>query len=334
MSFMSKASRAITQKLDSHPGHRRLFAQGELTVGLIMPLETHPGKPAPTMADHASMAVKADQLGFAALWLRDVPFYDPDYGDVAQVFDPIPYIGYLTALTQNIVLGTTGIVLPLREPLSLAKQIASLDQLSTGRVILGISSGDRPADYPLFGVDFDSRGARFRESYTVFKTVTEQSFPSFDSQFGRSNGGFDLIPKPFTGRTPTLAVGQAQQSLEWIATNLDGLIRAAPDPFYISSVAKQWQDAVARHADYGAFKPLGLGMFLDLFENAEAPMRRIPGGFRSGRNALIEFFQTAKVAGIGHIALNPKVSHRPYADVMEELAEEVLPLFPSHGSRR
>jgi luciferase-type oxidoreductase len=149
-------------RLNEHPGYRRLFAPQELTIGLIMPLETHPDSPAPTMADHASMAMRADKLGFAALWLRDVPFYDPTYGDVAQVFDPIAYIGYLAAVTHNITLGTAGIVLPLREPLILAKQIASLDHLSAGRMMLGISSGDRPAEYPLFGVDYDSRGDRFR----------------------------------------------------------------------------------------------------------------------------------------------------------------------------
>lgn len=49
------------------------------------------------MADHGEMARKADDYGFGALWLRDVPFYDPRYGDVAQVFDPVAYIGYLAA---------------------------------------------------------------------------------------------------------------------------------------------------------------------------------------------------------------------------------------------
>ncbi|MGE1154828.1 LLM class oxidoreductase [Pseudomonas kitaguniensis] len=318
-------------RLNQHPGYRRLYAPQELTIGLIMPLETHPGSPAPTMADHTSMAMRADKLGFAALWLRDVPFYDPTYGDVAQVFDPIAYIGYLAAVTQNITLGTAGIVLPLREPLILAKQIASLDHLSAGRMVLGISTGDRPADYPLFGVDYDSRGDRFREAYTVFRTVTEERFPVYDSpRFGRLNGQFELIPKPVVDRSPTIAIGQAQQSLEWIAENLDGLIRAAPDPDYLSTVAEQWRIAVERSLGKGYFKPLGVGAFLDLADDADAPLRRMPGGFRTGRRSLIGFLEAVKSVGINHVALNPKVSRRPYIEVMDELAADVLPLFPTH----
>jgi luciferase-type oxidoreductase len=318
-------------RLNEHPGYRRLFAPQELTIGLIMPLETHPDSPAPTMADHASMAIRADKLGFAALWLRDVPFYDPTYGDVAQVFDPIAYIGYLAAVTHNITLGTAGIVLPLREPLILAKQIASLDHLSAGRMVLGISSGDRPAEYPLFGVDYDSRGDRFREAYTVFRTVTEERFPVYDSpRFGRLNGQFELIPKPVVDRSPTIAIGQAQLSLEWIAENLDGLIRAAPDPDYLSTVAEQWRIAVERSLGKGHFKPLGVGAFLDLADDADAPLRRMPGGFRAGRRSFIGFLEAVKSMGINHVAFNPKVSRRPYIEVMDELAADVLPLFPTH----
>src|SRR3954466_10576731 len=80
--------------LREHPGFQRLFQPGELTVGLILPLETHPGRPAPTMREHVQMAQRAEQLGFGALWMRDIPFYDPQYGDVGQIFEPLVYIAY------------------------------------------------------------------------------------------------------------------------------------------------------------------------------------------------------------------------------------------------
>jgi luciferase-type oxidoreductase len=180
-------------------------------------------------------------------------------------------------------------------------------------------------------VDYDSRGDRFREAYTVFRTVTEERFPIYDSpRFGRLNGQFELIPKPVVDRSPTIAIGQAQQSLEWIAKNLDGLIRAAPDPDYLSTVAEQWRIAVERSLGQGHFKPLGVGAFLDLADDADAPLRRMPGGFRAGRRSLIGFLEAVKSVGINHVALNPKVSRRPYIEVMDELAADVLPLFPTH----
>src|ERR1700710_495242 len=93
-------------------GFDRVFRRGELTVGLILPLETHPHTPHPTMDGHVEIAQRAEAAGVAALWARDIPFYDPRYGDSGQIFEPLIYIAHLAAATRHITLGTTGIVLP------------------------------------------------------------------------------------------------------------------------------------------------------------------------------------------------------------------------------
>lgn len=317
--------------LRSHPGFQRLFRPDQLTVGLILPLETHPGRPAPTMRDHIEMAQKADALDFGALWLRDVPFYDPGYGDVAHIFEPMVYMGFLAAATSRIVLGTTGIVLPTHEPMYLAKQATSVDQLSDGRLVLGLSSGDRHSDYPMLGIDYETRGDRYRDAWSVFRTLTEQSFPRFRSpRFGGSPGELDLVPKPVHGRVPSIAVGNAQQSLNWLASNLDGYLAAAPNPDRLESLGSDWHAQVRLAEGEGSFKPLGLGGYLDLSDNPDQPFQRIQGGFRAGRNGLVTYLEQAQAAGASHIALNPKVSRQPYADILQELSEFVLPHFPSH----
>jgi luciferase-type oxidoreductase len=317
--------------LARQPAYARLFAQGKLTVGLILPLETHPDSPAPTMQDHVEMAQKADNLGFAALWMRDVPFYDPSYGDVGQVFDPMVYIAYLAAYTSRIALGTAVIVLPMREPLILAKQVASLDQLSRGRMVIGMSSGDRPSEYPLFGIDFETRGDRFRDAFSVYKTVIEESFPHFASpRFGSAWGTLDLVPKPAYERTPAIAVGHAQQSLAWFAKNMDGFIGSSPVTHQLPAFATQWHTLVSESCGAEQFKPLGIGGFLDLVEDPNEPLIRTRGGFRSGSKSLASFLHSAQNAGVNHVALNPKVSRRPYSELMDELAADVLPHFPSH----
>lgn len=77
----------------------------------------------PDLTRHQEEAQLADRLGFQALWLQDVPMWRPrDFGDAGQIFDPIPYLGYLAASTERILLGTAGIVLPLRHPVTLAKR--------------------------------------------------------------------------------------------------------------------------------------------------------------------------------------------------------------------
>lgn len=318
--------------LARHPGFQRLFQPSRLTIGLILPLETHPGRPAPTMRQHVQMAQRAEQLGFGALWMRDIPFYDPRYGDVAQIFEPLVYIGYLAAATSRIALGTTGIVLPTREPLILAKQVASLDQLSGGRLVLGLSSGDRISDYPMFGIDYDTRGERYREAYGVLRTLTEQHFPRYQTEhFGAADGRLDLVPMPPFGRVPAIAVGQAQQGMDWLARELDGYLAFAPAPEQLKALGAQWRAQVRGEAGANLFKPLGAGGYFDLSTDPDQPFQRIPGGFRAGRNGLREYLELARAAGVSHVALNPKVSRQPYDEIMDELSQYVLPHFPVHG---
>lgn len=165
-------------------------------------------------------------------------------------------------------------------------------------MLLGISSGDRPAEYPLFGIDFDTRGDRSREIYSIFRKLTEESFPESDSpRFGHSNREFELIPKPVIGCAPTLAVGQAQQSLPWIAEHMDGLIRAAPEPTDLINVAGQWKGALIE-TGATAFKPLGVGAFVDLAEDSDVPLRRTHGGFRTGAKAFREYLLNAQQADV------------------------------------
>jgi luciferase-type oxidoreductase len=318
--------------LAGHAGFSRCFTPGALTLGLILPLETHPYRAAPTMKDHLAMAQAAQALGFASLWMRDIPFYDPDYGDVGQIFEPLTYISWLAAHTTSIALGTAGIVLPLRDPLLLAKQVTTVDQLSHGRMLLGLSSGDRPSDYPLFGIDMATRGERLRDAFAVYRTVSEQCFPVFDSErFGRSEGGLDLVPKPPAGRTPAIAVGKAQQSVEWIAAQMDGFISTIPQQADLQALVIDWAAQTAASGQ-SAFRPLGIGGFVDLVEDRHHPLRRIQGGIRVGSATLADYLAVAREAGISHLAMNPKVSRRPYIELMEELASEVLSRFPTPGA--
>ncbi len=316
--------------LSRHPGYRSLFAPKALTLGLIMPLETYPDAPAPTMRGHMAAAVAADAAGLSALWMRDVPFYDPGYGDAGQVFEPLTYLAAIASVTTSIALGTAGIVLPLREPKLLAKQVATVDQLSAGRMMLGLSSGDRPSEYPLFGIDFATRGERFRDAFGVYRTVIGSDFPHFASpRFGRGDGQLDLVPKPAFGPVPTIAIGRGQQSLEWVAANMHGFIAPSPSIDRLADFASDWRDLVEREAGDTVFKPIGIAGYLDLVADRDQPLQQIRAGFRTGSKALAEFLGQARDAGINHAALNPKISRRPHAALMDDLVRDVLPHFPS-----
>ncbi|WP_228389053.1 TIGR03571 family LLM class oxidoreductase [Rahnella sp. RcJ3] len=312
-------------ELLQHPGYARVFQPGHLTFGFIAPLESYPDSAAPTLADHTAIARKVDDAGFSAIWLRDVPFYDPYFGDVAQILDPLVYAGYLGAITRNIAIGTAGIVLPLRDPVIVAKQAATADQLLGGRLLLGLATGDRPVEYPAFGMDFNNRSARYRDALDVIKAVTEQEWPVHSSRFyGDLNGALDLVPKPVSGRLPTLVIGHAGQTLEWSAQNSDGMIAYLANPLSVPDIISSWRNACRTDV----FKPYGYGTFFDLDRDPDMPVQtgRV---LRGGRNALRELWLRQQEQGVSHVALNFKPLQRPATEVIDELGEYLLPYFPS-----
>jgi len=157
--------------------YNKTFQPERLSIGLVVPLESYPTTVVPTMERHIERVQLADKLGFAALWLRDVPFNVPSFGDTGQGFDPFVYLGLLSGATRDIALCTGSIILPLRHPAHVAKSAASADQLSGGRLLLGVASGDRPEEYPAMNMTFPDRGERFRESFAYIRAMADD-YPS------------------------------------------------------------------------------------------------------------------------------------------------------------
>ena len=84
-----------------HPGYRRMFAPDALTLGIFLPLRFYEGDMR-VLAGQSRLVSDIDARGFAAAWVRDIPLYDPRFGDAGQLFDPFTYLAYLAARTQRI----------------------------------------------------------------------------------------------------------------------------------------------------------------------------------------------------------------------------------------
>jgi luciferase-type oxidoreductase, BA3436 family len=311
-----------TAKPGDSKGFRRMFAPGRLTLGVFFPIEAFQ-RDEPTMRDQERLAKRAEELGFAALWVRDVPLRDPSFGDIGQIYDPWVYLGWIAAQTRDIALATGSVILPLRHPLHTAKAAASVDRLSGGRLVLGVASGDRPVEFPAFGVDVDKRGALFRENLTVLRTVLTQNFPRIQSSYGVMQGTADLVPKP-VGALPILITGTSRQTLEWIAEHADGWIT------YPRSLAQQAERAAHWHATVmavrpGVFTPFVQSLYIDLTTDPDHPPQPIHLGFRGGRNVLFQFLDALRRAGVNHVILNVKYGARDAAEVIDEIGRNVLP---------
>lgn len=320
-----------TTSFNEHFAFNRLFAPNKLTLGIFLPLSRYSGS-LDIYADHLKLIQQIDKQQFGAIWVRDIPLFDPGFGDVGQVYDPFTYLSYLAGITQNVALGTGSIVLPFWHPISLAKVTSSLDQLSGNRLILGIGSGDRAVEFPAFGKPFENRGEQFRQILDEFREIIQHSYPKIESDLTSING-VDLLPKPVTNNIPSLITGASQQSLEWIAENGDGWITypgsttTKNDAIRLGEKINAWRSLIPNHE----FKPHMTNEWIELSEDPYFPRTPLRGGFvlKTGRLGLIDLLNEWQEVGVNHAALGIQFSTRPLPDVIDELSKEVLPLFPA-----
>ncbi len=326
--IVSKSIRAMEFETINQ-GYNSVFKPGRMTIGFAVPLESYPDGPVPTMKEHLAGVQMAEELGFAAVWLRDVPFNVPSFGDAGQLFDPFVYLGFLAAHTSRIALGAASIILPLRHPAHVAKAAASADVLSKGRVILGIASGDRPDEYPALGIPFAERGERFRASFDYIRRMADQA-PAFENPYGAPANQMDMLPKPRGGRLPLLITGGSTQAQDWIARNGDGWMIYPRNVVLQAQTIADWRAkvAAANRPDQPILQPL----YFTLHEDPDAQPEPIHLGFRSGIRALRSYLDALEEIGVNHVALNLRFNGNGVERVMKTLADEILPDFNSNDA--
>ena len=301
------------------------FKPGELSLGIVVPIENYADSTVPTMQQHLRLVQKVEELGFKALWLRDVPLHVPSFGDAGQTFDPFTYLGFLAGHTSEIALGIASIALPLHHPVHVAKSATTIDQLSEGRMILGVASGDRYEEYPAMNVSYEERGKLFQEAFQYLR-LAQQSFPvSEDNHFGVLNGQSDILPKPFGDKLPILITGNSRQTTDWIADNGDGWMYY-PRNFYMQEYnISEWRKLIPRDQLFD--KPFMQPLYIDLHEDDDFKPVGIHLGFRIGVNYLIEYFERSREIGVNHIAVNLRFNSNNIEQTLERLAKKVLPHF-------
>ncbi|MEO0575311.1 MAG: LLM class oxidoreductase [Pseudomonadota bacterium] len=309
--------------------YNAVFTPGQLSIGLVVPIETYASSAVPQLRDHIERVQLAESLGFSAVWLRDVPFNVPSFGDAGQVFDPFVYLGALAMQTTDIALGVASVILPLRHPAHVAKAAATADVLSHGRLLLGIASGDRPEEYPALGIDFEDRRRLFRESYDYIREMADSS-PQFSSSYGRVGNGIDMLPKPRAQHLPLLITGSSQQSNEWIAVNADGWM-TYPRPASVQrAMISDYRERIAVACSHD--KPVMEPLYIDLASDPDTPPTPIHLGLRLGAHALRAYLHARKAIGVNHIALNLRFNQTDTPATLAALSEHIIPYFHTEDS--
>ena len=143
---------------------------------------------------------RAEELGFHSGWTQEQFF-----GRFPSIA-PLEAMTFAAACTETLRLGCSVFVTPLHNPVHLAKALASLDQLSRGRVEVGIGTGGRGRPFPAFGVHDEAIVARFLEGLEVVRALWTQPEVTFDGRFWRL-AGEPMEPKPFQKPGPPVWFG-------------------------------------------------------------------------------------------------------------------------------
>ena len=266
-----------------------------------------------------------EEFGFKALWVRDVPFNVPSFGDAGQIYDPFVYLGMLAGQTKKVALRVASIILPLRHPAHVAKAAASADALSDGRLILGVASGDRPQEYPALNMDFENRGGRFRDSFNYIRRMSDPS-PAFESaSYGSSLGDKDMLPKPVGGKLPLLITGGSQQSPEWIAQNGDGWMIYPRNLPVQNQIIRGYRQQIAENELPD--KPVMQPLYVDLDSDRNTRPSPIHLGYHLGVARLVDHLKSLRDIGINHTALNLRFNRLDIETTMNKLADELFPVF-------
>lgn len=187
--------------------------------------------------DAANLARKAEQLGFESLWLPDhaimpvhtttpLPESQPGKGEIPEVYshmcDPFVAMAMAAGATTRLKVATGVCLVPERNPLLTANELATLDHFSDGRVLFGIGAGWLKEESEILGADFPHRWTQTREYIAAMRELWTRDEASFDGKYVKFPP-VRLYPKPAQkGGPPVLLGSKDKNALKWVAQWGDG----------------------------------------------------------------------------------------------------------------
>jgi probable F420-dependent oxidoreductase len=184
-----------------------MLTKSGLRLGMGLPQGVVGGR-ADTRLTRA-FATRAEQLGYADLWLTDNLLGGRPH------LEPVTLLAYAAACTERIRLGVSVIILNQRNPVPLAKALASLDQLSGGRLTVGVGLGSGTADYAALGISDERPVARFIEGLRVMRALWSQERVDLDGRLFHLRD-VAMAPKPLQSHLPV-----------WIGAHVPAALRRA-----------------------------------------------------------------------------------------------------------
>jgi probable F420-dependent oxidoreductase len=303
-------------------------------IGIILPNSGSLANPSALY----EIAESAERLGFAALWTADhlvLPvesstFYPYMPGmkirpDARHAFiDPMIALAGVAARTDRIKLGVSVYLAALRHPIVAAKLVASLDQLSAGRVILGVGSGWVPEEYETLGIDFRERGKVLDEHLRAMRALWSEDQPEFSGEhYAFTNIGFD--PKPVDNHVPIWVGGNSRPARRRAALLGDGWhVIDVPIDELREGIADLTAlcDAAGRPVEEVTISMRAQIMLTDEPIPSEKRLAPLMGPL----DRVLADLRTYQTMGVRHMALWPREENlEAYLRQMERIAQDILP---------
>ena len=249
-----------------------------MRIGIHLP---HIGRKAGPEAIRRA-AIQAEELGFADVWTSEhiiIPKGAP-YPPSALFYDPVLTLTWAAAFTSRVGLGTSVLVLPMRHPLPLAKELATLQNLSEGRLILGAGVGWMAAEFAALGVPFRERGRRMDEGIAMMLAVWGEDPVSFPARhIPAVIEEMRMLPQPvkpipiWIGGSSEPALARALRLDGWHGSRLSPqeampIVRRLrdkrPEPEFTISLRSSWdgKDEAELGARLAAYREAGIGHVL------------------------------------------------------------------------
>lgn len=259
-------------------------------VGYLLPTRESVMQGRPAAGPLLKLAEQAEELGYDSIWIGDSLLDRPRH-------EPLVMLAGVAARTKRVLLGT-GVLLPaLRNPVQLAHQVATLDQISEGRIILGIGiSPDHPgshAEFAAVGAPFEKRVGRVLESMRLCRALWTGEPVTWDGRWRLENAVIGPVPHR-KGGPPIWMGGDSPGAMQRAARYFDGWfpISASPELF-----GRQWREVLAMRREAGrALAAFDGAMYVtvcidDDVARAEACIGQFLESYYPGRGEMMKKYQ-------------------------------------------
>jgi probable F420-dependent oxidoreductase len=275
---------------------------------------------------------RVEELGlFESAWVQEQVI------GAAGSLAPLQALTYAAACTEQVRLGCAVFVLPLHNPLHLAKAISSLDCLSQGRVEVGVASGGRGRPFEAFGIDPDRPVARFNEALALMKTCWTEREINFDGRLWKLRGA-SMEPKPVQKPHPPIWFGgSAPAGMRRAVRHGDGFMGAGSQtPAQFAEQVKVVREELSAQGRQPDTFRIGKRVYVHVEDDAERGRERLDGALTRhyGRGGWSQHIlagppehcaagiRAVADAGAELILLNPMIDD---AQQLERLSAEVIP---------